>query len=184
MKLIRCQKWEFFYDYPCTTTLQSSTSTTLLINSEEFSKYNEELDFGSAEFNSTPDIPSATESGAFITTTAIRPTSIGQTMKTSAATTMTAIVDPTLIYRSNQNKEKFNFWPSVIITTTLNIVILLALLLIYKKWTKPRRYRVSKITEDDEFVLERTQKKRSRAARDAIINDARISPSDSLLSQC
>ena len=170
MKLFRCKNWEWYYDYPCALTtaepelsgdfMDTWTSPSVKLTAKE-----------------TTSEPSEVTSKIWTSTRLTTEDTI-----TSAITNfqpLTTTTTTTVGYAEAETKV-FNFWPSVFITIAVNLVFIIFLILIYKVWSRPKRYHVVKLDDDSESVeLQKRIPKRSRAIRDSIVNDSRIYSADS-----
>lgn len=173
MKLFRCRNWEWYYDYPCATTTaepdfsgdfwDTSTSPGVELTIQSSQTTSELSEVTSKIWTSTR----LTTEDITSTTTNFQP--------------LTSMTKTTVGFAKAQTKV-FNFWPTVIITVACNLVFIIFLILIYKVWSRPKRYHIVKLDDENETLeLQKRIPKRSRANRDSIVNDSRIYPGDSAL---
>ena len=196
MKIFKCIQWEVFYDYPCPTEnyLEAISTTTAAFDDIEGSSdtfYSEKIE---PESTTTTEMESSI--AIFITSKMTRTKSMIKTTTASIESTETPTwsfaqtTEETTMTQSSRTTQKFStkidqsaaqnfdFMPSVVITIMLNIAFFLLLGIIYKKWTKPRRYQIKKETENESEIFELIPRENSmpRATRDEIVNDSRIFP--------
>jgi heme/copper-type cytochrome/quinol oxidase subunit 2 len=169
MKLLRCKNWEWYYDYPCATT-----TATPELSGDFWDTWTLPTEILPAK-KTTSELSEVSSKIWTSTRLTTKETITLATHQTVTSMTTTTVQHPTA-------ETAFDFWPSVIITIACNIVLIILLIVIYKAWSRPKRYHVVKLDDDGEsYEFKKRKPKRPRASRDSIVNDSRIYPGDSAL---